>query len=154
MLGLYDTVWWWDHLAHTVSAALVTALVYAGFLVASRAGLLRPMSAPTVVAATLGLLLVLAAVWELFEELARFLADRYGVEPFLEIYGPRDWLYDLVYNLVGAGLVLALDVRAFVSLFEPYPLGTTYVLLGVGGVALATAATLALSLAHVRDDWP
>ena len=33
MLGLYESTWWWDHVTHTVSAALVAALLYASLLV-------------------------------------------------------------------------------------------------------------------------
>lgn len=154
MLGLYDAVWWWDHLAHTVSAALVTALAYAGALVAFRAGPFAPVSAVEVVGATIGLLLLLAVLWELIEMLSRYVAERYDVGPFLEIYGPYDWAYDLAYNLVGAGLVLALDVRVFVPVFEPFPRVTTDVLLGVAGVALVAVVALALFLARVPNDWP
>lgn len=154
MLGLYDTVWWWDHLAHTVSAALVTALVYAAVLVAFRAGPLAPRSSAAVVGTTIGLLLVFAVFWELIEVLARYVAERYDVGPFLVIYGPYDWAYDLAYNLVGAGLVLVLNVRVFVPVFEPFPRVTTSVLLGVGGVTLVSVITLALFLARAPNDWP
>lgn len=154
MLGAYDTVWWWDHLAHTVSAALVTALAYAGVLVASRAGHLGPTSPVWIVGTTLGLLLVLAVFWELLEELARYVAERYDVGPFLVVYGPYDSVYDLVYNLVGAGLVLLLDLRLFVPVLEPFPRVTAQVFLAVGGVGLGSVVALALFLGRVRDDWP
>lgn len=154
MLGLYDSMWWWDHLAHTVSAALVTALAYAAVLVAFRTGPLAPMSSAAVVGTTVGLVLLFGVFWELIEMLARYVADRYDVGPFLVIYGPYDWAYDLAYNLVGAGLVLVLDVRVFVPVFEPFPDVTTVVLLGVGGVTLGSVATLALFLGRVPNDWP
>lgn len=154
MLGLYDTVWWWDHLAHTVSAALVTAIAYAAVIVASRAGSYAPVSSTAIVGTTVGLLLLFAVFWELIEVLARYVAERYDIGPFLVIYGPYDWAYDLAYNLVGAGLVLVLDLRVFVPVFEPFPLVTTYVLLGAGSVALVSVATLALFLGRVSNDWP
>lgn len=154
MLGLYDTLWWWDHLAHTVSAALLTALVYAGVLVAFRTGESAPTSAVAVVGTTIGLLLLFAVLWELIEMLARYVAERYDVGPFLVIYGPYDWAFDLAYNLVGAGLVFALDLRVFVPVFEPFPRVTTYVLLGVGGLTLVAVVTLALFLGRAPNDWP
>lgn len=154
MLGLYDTVWWWDHLAHTVSAALLTALAYAAVIVAFRASPVVPSSSAVAVGATVGLLLMLAVFWELIEELARHLAERHGIGPFLEIYGPYDAVFDLAYNLVGAALVLVLDLRLFVPVFDPYPRATTAALLGVGAVASVSVVTLALYLVRVRDDWP
>lgn len=154
MLGVYDTVWWWDHLAHTVSAALVTALAYAAVLVAAPRGLFVPLGSAGVVLVTLGLVLVFSVLWELVEELAHHLAERYDVGPLLVIYGPFDWLFDLAFNLVGASLVIALDLRVFVQVFEPYPGGTTQLLLGLGAVAVAGDVLLALYLVLVRDDWP
>jgi hypothetical protein len=154
MLGLYDTVWWWDHLAHTVSAALVTALTYAAVLVAARGAPEGPLSPLGVVGITVGFLLLLAVAWELIEELARHLAERHDVGPLLVVYGPYDWAYDLVFNLVGAGLILLLDLRVFVSVFEPFPRETMQVLLGVGGTVGVGSALLALYLGVARDDWP
>lgn len=153
MLGLYDTLWWWDHLAHAISAALVTALVYAAVLVAVRGGA-GPTDATVVVGLTLGLLLLVAVFWELIEELARHVAETYEMGPLLVVYGPFDWLFDLAFNLVGAGLVIALDLRVFVPVFGPFPDGTGQLLLGVGGTALALDVLLALALARWRDDWP
>lgn len=154
MLGLYDTVWWWDHLAHAVSAALVTALTYAAVLVATRDGPYGPLPPVGVAGITIGFLLLLAVAWELLEELARHLADRHDIGPLLVVYGPYDWAFDLVFNLVGAGLVLLLDLRVFVSVFEPFPRETAQALLGVGAVVGVGSVLLALYLGVARDDWP
>lgn len=154
MLGLYDTVWWWDHLAHAISAALVTALTYAAALVVARDGSMVPLSSPGVVGLTVGYLLLLGVCWELVEQLARHLADRYDIGPLLVIYGPYDAAFDLVFNLVGAGLVLLLDLRLFVPVFEPHPQGTALVLVGVGGAALTAAVLIGLFLVLASDDWP
>lgn len=112
MLGPYDTVWWWDHVTHTVSAGLVAALVYAALLVWAA------FSATTIAAATLGLTFALGVVWELLELVARVLGDRFGVEPVLVQYGWRDTGYDLVFDLVGALVVVLLDLRVFVPALE------------------------------------
>lgn len=154
MLGLYDTIWWWDHLAHTVSSALVTALVYAAVLVVAPASPVGRLSTAGVVGVTLGFVLVLTVLWELIEELARHLAERYDIGPLLVVYGPYDWAFDLAFNLVGAGLVLLLDVRLFVPLFEPFPGGTARLLLGIGGFGVVAGVVLALFLSRASDEWP
>lgn len=154
MLGLYDSFWWWDHLAHGVSSALLTALIYAAVLVVPGVGPLGPLTPLGVVGVTLGLLLVFAVLWELIEELAHQLADRYDIGPVLEIYGPLDWLFDLAFNFVGAGLVILLDLRVFVPLLEPYPYATATVLFAVAGIALGLVGLLALVLGVASDDWP
>lgn len=154
MLGFYDTVWWWDHLAHAISAALVTALTYAAVLTVAANPPIGPLGPSGVVLVTLGLMLAVAVLWELSEELARHVAERYEMGPLLVIYGPFDWLFDLAFNLVGAGLVLLMDLRLFVPMFEPYPDGTTWLLVGVGGVAVVSDGLLALYLFLALDDWP
>lgn len=154
MLGLYDSVWWWDHLAHTVSAALVTALVYAAVLVPASAGVIGPLTPIATAGVTLILLLLFAVLWELVEELARHAAEEYDVGPILVVYGPYDAAFDLVFNVVGAGLVLMLDLRVFVPMFEPYPRTTAQLLLGASGITLVLVLVLGLFLTVVNDDWP
>lgn len=117
MLGLYETVWWWDHLTHTVSAMLVAALLYAAILYGT-ATTGFALSRSVVAAATVGLTFSLGVLWELIELVAREVADRYHVEPVLVHYGWRDTAYDLVFDLVGAVLVVALDARLFVPALE------------------------------------
>lgn len=109
MLGRYESVWWWDHLTHTLSAALLTALLYAGLLVVD------PSIA--VAGALLGTL-TLGVLWEVGELFAREVAERYEIEPVLVHYGRRDTALDLVFDLVGAGLVVALDLRLFLPVAE------------------------------------
>ncbi|MEF8887269.1 MAG: hypothetical protein V5A30_05635 [Haloarculaceae archaeon] len=142
MLGPYDSVWWWDHLTHTLSAALVAALVYAAALVALPAfGL--PVDSATVAAVTVGLTFGAGVFWELLEILARAVGERYGVEPVLVQYGWRDTVADLVFDVVGAVLVVALDVRVFLGLAERLP-GTSRAVLLVGGVVLAGSLVVGL----------
>ena len=142
MLGPYDSVWWWDHLTHTLSAALVAALVYAAALVALPAVGLGADPA-TVAAVTVALTLGAGVFWELVEILARALGERYDVEPVLVHYGWRDTAVDLVFDVVGAALVVALDVRAFLGLAERFP-GASRALLLVGGALLAGSAVVGL----------
>ncbi|WP_226013402.1 hypothetical protein [Halomicrobium salinisoli] len=146
MLGPYDTVWWWDSLTHTLSAALVAALVYAGLVVVAgwSDGIL---DAGSVAAATVALTFLGGVFWELIELLAREIGDRYDVEPVLVQYSRRDTALDLVFDVVGALAVVLADVRTFVPLAEQAPRATrTLVTAGgavvVGGSVLFTAAIL------------
>ncbi|WP_053948782.1 hypothetical protein [Halolamina sediminis] len=109
MLGRYDSVWWWDHLTHTLSAALAAALLYAGLLVVAPAA---------AVAGTLLATFVLGILWEVGELFAREVAERYDIEPVLVHYGWRDTALDLVFDLVGAGVVVAFDLRLFSPVVE------------------------------------
>jgi hypothetical protein len=109
MLGRYDSVWWWDHLTHTLSAALAAALLYAGLLVVAPA---------IAVAGTVLTIVVLGVLWEAGELFAREVADRYDIEPVLVHYGWRDTALDLLFDVVGAGVVVALDVRLFRPVVE------------------------------------
>ncbi|MFC7166104.1 hypothetical protein [Halospeciosus flavus] len=96
MCGPYDEVWWWDHLTHTHSATLLGGLVH----VIAR----RRNQAPT--PRVLAAVMVVSLGWEVLEFLIHVVARRLGFEPILVVYGPRDTLLDLVFDLVGALLVL------------------------------------------------
>lgn len=150
MLGPYDSVWWWDHLTHALSAALLTALAYAGLLVVAGESTPRPVVAVAAVGYT-----VLAGVcWELGELVARAVGERYDVEPVLVYYGWKDTAYDLVFDVVGALLVVALDVRVFVDLAATAP-GAARQLLQWSTVAVvAASAVMALALFAWPDDQP
>ncbi len=121
MLGPYDTVWWWDHLTHTVSAALVAALVYAVLLAAAGVGPIPALSPVGVAAATVLGTFGAGVFWELVELAARAVGDHYGVDPVLVVYDWQDTALDLAFDTAGALVVLALDVRLFVALVERDP---------------------------------
>lgn len=97
MLGPYDDVWWWDHLTHVHSATLLGGLVH----VVSRRLDVDPRPRVLAGVATVGVL------WELVEYVAHVASRRVGLEPVLVSYGKVDTLLDLVFNVVGAVLVLA-----------------------------------------------
>jgi len=101
MLGLYDEQGWWDHVTHTFSATLLGGVVY---VVAHR----RDRDPRPRVLAAIG---AGGLVWELLEYAVHAISDRLGVESILVPYSTRDTLLDLVFNLVGALLVLAFGDR-------------------------------------------
>jgi phage shock protein PspC (stress-responsive transcriptional regulator) len=147
MLGLYAGVWWYDHVTHTVSAALVAALSYGGLLVVTDG------SRAVVALLAVGLTIAGGVCWELIELVARALGERFDIEPVLVHYGWDDTAYDLGFDLLGALAVVALDVDVFAALAAQAPAATetaltvgTAVVVG-GSVAMAVALTLA-------DAWP
>ncbi len=97
MLGPYDDVWWWDHLTHVHSATLLGGLIH----VISRRLDVDPRPRVLVGVATMGVL------WELVEYVAHAASRQVGLEPVLVSYGKMDTALDLVFNIVGAVLVLA-----------------------------------------------
>ncbi|WP_254763828.1 hypothetical protein [Natrinema marinum] len=108
MLGPYDDVWWWDHLTHTHSATLLGGAVFAA---ARRRG---RDPRPRVVA----IVAVAGVLWEIGEYVVHTVADWVGLEPLLVTYGRADTLFDLVFDLVGALLVLVFGDRVLGNL-EP-----------------------------------
>jgi len=96
MLGPYDSIGWWDHLTHTLSASILGGFV---FTAAKRRG--RDPQ-PRVLGAVVGG----GLLWELIEYLIHAVANRLGIEPILVVYSAKDTILDLFFNLVGALLVL------------------------------------------------
>ncbi|AEH39354.1 hypothetical protein [Halopiger xanaduensis] len=106
MLGPYDDVWWWDHLTHTHSSSILAGVVFAS----SRRRGRDPRPRVVAVVACLGLL------WEIVEYAVHAAGRRLGVEPVLVSYGKKDTVLDLVFDLVGAVLVLAFGDRVLGNL--------------------------------------
>ena len=118
MLGPYDRVWWWDHLAHTLSGVVVAAATDVVFRVgtadASQAdGWLGPR-ARVVFGATLGF----GLVWEALEFAVHAVADRLGFEPLLVHYGRRDTVGDLCFDLLGAAIVVRYGRRGLADVVD------------------------------------
>ena len=106
MLGPYDDVWWWDHVTHTHSATLLGGLTFA----AARRRDSDPHSRVVAVVACAGVL------WEIGEYTIHKTATYLGYDPLLVSYGKKDTFLDLVFDLVGAVLVLVLGDAALENL--------------------------------------
>lgn len=147
MLGVYETVWWWDHVTHTVSAGLVAALFYGTFLATTS------QSRPVVATLTVALTFVGGIFWELVELIARAVGNRYEIDPVLVYYGWKDTSLDLAFDLLAAVGIVMLDLGLFVPLAAKSPeiagqlLVAATILLVFGSVAMAGALTL-------FDAWP
>lgn len=121
MFGPYDSIWWYDHVTHTLSATLLAALVYATLIAADDHVAGIGIDAPTLVAGTIVVTLALGVVWEFLELWTRELGKARGVDPILESYGLDDSVYDLVFDGLGAVIVVVLDVRIFLAVVEADP---------------------------------
>lgn len=108
MLGFYDDTWWWDHLTHVLSATILGGFVH---VAACRRG--RDPNSRVVAAIVGG-----GVFWELLEYTIHGITERLGLQPVLIPYSTRDTLIDLVFNLVGALLVLVFGNR-FLRNFTP-----------------------------------
>jgi len=152
VIGPYESIWWWDHLTHTVSAMLVAALLYAGVIVSVTADPTVTLSLPVIAVVTVLYTFVVGVFWELVELVARAVGDRYDIEPVLVHYGWRDTGLDLVFDLVGAVAVVALDLRVFVDLAARFP-DATHALLGwTSGLVTVGSFVLALGLV-ATERW-
>lgn len=149
MLGWYETVSWWDHLTHTVSAALLAALVYASLQTPSALG----SQVTDAYAAIFTVLFTLGAgvFWELVELAAREIGEYIDKPPVLEYYGLRDTVLDMVFNGIGAIVVVTFDVRIFVSVTEQIPQISGTVVIGSTILLFVGTLVLGLALETVRN---
>lgn len=118
MLGLYDNVWWFDHVTHTLSATIVAAVGY----VTARAIDVHSddIYLPPRFMALYILLFTLAfgVFWEELEFAVRVGADVFGYEAILVQYGLGDSLADVFFDSVGALLVALFGTQVFTSVVD------------------------------------
>lgn len=138
MLGPYDEIWWWDHLTHTLAAAIIAALVYSA-LVGINAG-----SNALISALTIGYTLLIGIFWEVIELVAREVGKQLDVRPVLVHYGWRDTILDLVFDVVGAVIVVVVGFAPFVPIARQYPATAGSLLEVIAGVSLVGSITLGL----------
>ncbi|OYR47974.1 hypothetical protein [Halorubrum sp. Ea8] len=149
MLGWYDTVWWWDHLTHSVSAALVAAVVYASLRAPSALG--SQFSGPYAALFTVLFTLGAGVFWEFMELAARDIGEYIDRPPVLEYYGLRDTVLDMTFNGVGAVVVVAFDVRVFVSDVEQVPRAAETAVVGGSVLLFVGALALGFALERIRN---
>ncbi|WP_439026896.1 hypothetical protein [Haloarchaeobius sp. DT45] len=113
-LGLYDSVWWWDHLTHVTSATLVAGPTYLLARAYYLSGETPLVPGWTVPAAVLTTTLALGLVWEGIEL----------VHPWLVVYSDEDTTMDTVFNTLGAIGTLAAAPRVLRGLVSQLVLGS------------------------------
>ncbi len=118
MLGLYDDVWWYDHVTHTLSAMLVAGVGYTTVRALDRHS--DAVHVPPRFLTVFVVLFTLAAgvLWEVLEFGARELAEALGFDPVLIQYGLGDSLVDLVFDTLGALVVALFGSAWFESLVD------------------------------------
>ena len=151
MGGLYEheTTWWWDHVTHVVSAALVAATFYGvlhGMALASTG--FQP-SAAVVAGLTITLTLAVGVVWELVELAVHRYSAELGVESVLIPYGRRDTALDLAFDAVGAVVVVALDLQVLVPVAVEVPWLTRWLLVATGAYVVVGSIGSSLVLLFV-----
>lgn len=152
MMTIYERVWWWDHLTHTVTATFVAAVTY-GTLVAIDADPLAPDLTWSVIAAlTFAIIMLAGILWELIELVGRELAIGLDREPMLIPYGRHDTALDLVFDAIGAVIIIAVDLRLFETLAAQSPeLAWTVLIWVTSFMALTTAGLAGVLLWHHRN---
>lgn len=118
MTGPYDTVWWWDHLTHTLSATVVAGV---GFAVTRAIDeYWEEIYLPPDFMFVFIILFTLAAgvLWEVLEFVGRVTADALGQGPVLIQYDLADSVVDLLFNGLGAVLVAGLGKGRFDRLID------------------------------------
>ncbi len=109
VMGYYDDVWWWDHLTHSISAALISILGFTVLLTITR--LSKSLYIPPKVIPVMILVFILATgvIWEVFE----FFSDQLLGTNMQ--YGLHDTVYDMIYNIYGALFASVIGYRYFLS---------------------------------------
>lgn len=105
--NLYRSIWWWDHLTHTLSSTIVAAAGYA----TARAFELHSdgVSLPDRFVFVFILLFVLAfgVFWEVIEFGVTVVASLSGTSSVLVQYGLGDTMLDLLFDTLG-GIIVAI----------------------------------------------
>ncbi|WP_227355616.1 hypothetical protein [Haladaptatus salinisoli] len=118
MLGLYDVVWWWDHLTHTLSATLVAGVGYATARALDEHSDAVHFPPRFMFVYVLLFTLAFGVVWEVLEFAARGFAEVAGIDPVLIQYGLRDTVVDLIFDAAGAALVALFGTGALSGTIE------------------------------------
>lgn len=102
----YRSVWWWDHLTHTLSASVVAATGYV--VVRSLDEHVPAVYFPPsfTFVAILVVVIAFGVFWEVIEFAIGLLAQATGMRSVLTQYGLQDSMLDLVFDILG-GLIVA-----------------------------------------------
>lgn len=105
MVVLYERVWWWDHLTHFISGALVAGVGYAVTVTLDEHSTAVHFPKPFLAVYILLFTVAVGVIWELLEMGGRELSRTFDFEAVLIVYGLEDTMLDLVFDMVGAVVV-------------------------------------------------
>ena len=103
--SFYQSVWWYDHLTHALSASVVAAAGYATTRALDRHDERIYLPARFTFALVLLLTIAFGVFWEVVEFAIAEVAALVGSTSVLTQYGLEDTMLDLVFDTVGAVIV-------------------------------------------------
>mgnify|MGYP000465867144 CR=1 FL=1 len=114
MVGLYEGLWWYDHLTHTLSAGIVAAVGYATTRAIDQHS--DAVSFPPRFLSVFLLLMTLAlgVFWEVLEFTVALIAGATGGASVLTQYGIGDTMMDLLFDTLG-GIVVGVWGTAYLT---------------------------------------
>ena len=103
--SFYETLWWWDHLTHALSASVVAAAGYATVRALDRHN--DGIDLPPRFTFVFVLLITVAfgVFWEVLEFAIQEVATLVGSTSVLTQYGLADTMLDLVFDVIGGVIV-------------------------------------------------
>lgn len=106
-LGPYRSVWWWDHVTHTLSASIVGGAGYTAVRAFDEHS--DEVHVPSEFTFVFVLLFVLAfgVYWEVLEYLLGVVTEAFGSGKILTQYGLEDTMMDLLFDAAG-GVIVAI----------------------------------------------
>ncbi|OYR95456.1 hypothetical protein DJ71_01625 [Halorubrum sp. E3] len=118
MLGFYGEVWWYDHVTHTLSAAIIAASGYVAARAVNEWSDAIYLPSRFMFVFILLFTLGLGVFWEVLEFATRIGADLLGFDPVLVQYGLDDSLLDLLFDTLGAVIVAGFGTQWVTDLAE------------------------------------
>lgn len=109
-LGPYQTIPWYDSVAHALSASIVAGAGYATVKAVDRNSEQTNLPAGLQFAFILVFVMAFGVFWEILEFGTGLASELLGGEPVLAQYGLDDIVNDLMFNQVGAVVVAGWDV--------------------------------------------
>lgn len=101
----YQSIWWWDHFTHLLSASVVAAVGYTAARVLDETSAEVHLPPRFMFMYLLLFVMAFGVVWELIEFLTSLAASLFGVSNVHTQYGLDDTMSDLVFDILGAFVV-------------------------------------------------
>ena len=114
VLSPYRSIWWWDHLTHTLSASIVAAVGYTAVRALDDHTDALDLPPKFVFVFVLLFTVAFGVFWEVIEFALGELAAATGSQGVLTQYGLEDTMKDLLFDTLG-GVVVGLWGTAYLS---------------------------------------
>ena len=114
VLSPYRSIWWWDHLTHTLSASIVAAVGYTAVRALDDHTDALDLPPKFVFVFVLLFTVAFGVFWEVIEFALGELAAATGSQGVLTQYGLEDSMKDLLFDTLG-GVVVGLWGTAYLS---------------------------------------